>query len=72
MKIYEEMKVLLHAYLTLAFLAGEWSASRFDGFIPCDGAPVLLDMRLGGSEKKNGIHWIHDWLEARGELVWTR
>jgi hypothetical protein len=54
MKMYAELGVWLHAFLTLALDGGEWSVSSPGSFTPRDGA--------------SGIHWSDRKIEGRKSL----
>jgi hypothetical protein len=54
MKAYGEVDVWVHAFLTLALVGGEWSASRSGRFTPAERTP--------------GIHWMGDWVGPRTTL----
>jgi hypothetical protein len=53
MKVYGEVAVYIHIFLTLALAGGEWSASRPYSVIPGERA---------------GTHWIGDWVGPRACL----
>jgi hypothetical protein len=54
MKAYEGVDVQIHNFLTLALVAGEWSASRLGRFTP--------------EERALDTHWIGGWVGPRAGL----
>ena len=54
MKMYEGLKVLLHAFLTLALAGGEWSASCPGHFTPREGAQCPFCKGLDGFQIRSG------------------
>jgi hypothetical protein len=54
MNMYGGVEVRLHAFLTLALVGGEWSASHPGRFIPWKEPRYTLDRRLGGPQSRSG------------------
>jgi hypothetical protein len=54
MKVYGEVDVYIHIFLTWALVGGEWSASRPD--------------RLTPGERGPGTHWIGGWVDLRADM----
>jgi hypothetical protein len=53
-KMYREMKVLLHAFSTLAVVGGEWLASCSGHFTPKEGPQYLFCRGLNGFQSWSG------------------
>lgn len=53
-KMYREMKVLLHAFLTLAVVGGEWLASYPGHFTPKEGPQRPFCRGLDGFQSWSG------------------
>jgi hypothetical protein len=59
MKMYVEVDVRMHVFLTAAVVEGEWSASRSDRFIPEERASGTH--RMGGLvDAKAGLDYIEE------------
>jgi hypothetical protein len=54
MKAYGGVDVLIHVFLFLALVGGEWSASRPGRFTP--------------GERACGTHWVGGWVGPRASL----
>jgi hypothetical protein len=66
MKMYGEVDVQLHIFLTLALDGGECSVSDLSHFTPVERDPQYpLDTRLGGPQSQSG----HDGEEINSQLL---
>jgi hypothetical protein len=54
MKMYGEVDVLSHVFLTSALVEGEWSASR--------------PGRFTSDERASGTHWVGRWMDPNAGL----
>jgi hypothetical protein len=55
MKTYEEVELLIQAFLTSALVGGEWSASRTGRFTPPGKEPQYpLESSLGEPQNRSG------------------
>lgn len=53
-KMFREMKVLFHAFLTLAVVGGEWLASYPGHFTPKEGPQCQFCRGLDGFQSRSG------------------